>query len=465
MVLVAPFWLMLLLPWGGLVACMLLGRPQRAEATAVFLWSSSAPERQSTRALRRPALWVVVVLAALLMAIAALSQPARLGPARVKIEADDRPGLAATVADGVTRMDRTLAEVTEWARQRGVQVVTDEPAVRVRITDASNERDTQDLVPVLPREAVANAGVSRVAYTNGQVMLSIANRRPTPIESVTLRRPDAAERVVMIDPIAPGNSADRFVAIEGMPAWIEFTLNGNDGYAPDDTARLAQAAGGATLVVGAGLPASVGRIARAYERARGVGSRPVLLTRDTSFTGDAVVLGSVAPADLIEPKVSPHTITEGVDWPRRMATPTSAPPGDAWIVVASANMQPILAVRETPARQVWMALDEATLAQSVEFAVLWTNAIDFVSRETVHAMTSGTATANQRVGLVAIDGVMRAVNQPYVDTSIIRSDESWRDRLQLRIEASRERRSSSTPLYLAASLLAALGTGIALFRR
>jgi hypothetical protein len=402
-------------------------------------------------------MWVLLILASMLLAIVALAGPAWVAAGRVAIRLDDRPGVFAADPQSPSRDMATVADIQIWAAERGVEIATGESAgvVEALVTDDVTLAATPDRVPVLPRTAVHNAGVSRIAFANGQAMVRIVNRRSTPIDRLTVKY-DGTPREVEVEPIAADSSADRFVDVGGAPEVVEIAIPAGDGFPADDVARLVRVPGGANLVVGADVPASVRRFATAYTAARGVGSRSVLVTRDATFAGDAVFLARTSERVGAVTSVR-HELLDGVRLPDRAQAPIDLPPNAGWTVIVQAGDAPMIAVRSSPARQVWlaMAFDDLAVSQSIDFTILLTNAFDFVAGSRAATMTSSLASATLRAGFADQDGVRVAVNQPFVDTTIVRADESWRDELASRVDATRSRRSFATPLFVAASLLAA----------
>jgi hypothetical protein len=75
-----------------------------------------------------------------------------------------------------------------------------------------------------------------------------------------------------------------------------------------------------------------------------------------------------------------HPITREVrDWPDDATL--APPPGEGWQPIVTANGRPCVAVRQWPARQVWIGFDSATFARRPDFVVFWTNVFDWLAGE------------------------------------------------------------------------------------
>src|SRR3954470_13001531 len=80
MLFTSPIWLVGLLPWSAVALYILSGRPKHTAVPFLALWSPSTASPQPRRALRRPPLFLALMLASMLLAILAAAGPAARAP-------------------------------------------------------------------------------------------------------------------------------------------------------------------------------------------------------------------------------------------------------------------------------------------------------------------------------------------------------------------------------------------------
>jgi len=98
--------------------------------------------------------------------------------------------------------------------------------------------------------------------------------------------------------------------------------------------------------------------------------------------------------------VEDHALTRDIDW-RAAAVGARAPgpPGDGWLPLVSARGGVLLAVRESPVRQVWVGLASDAFARTPDFVILWTRTFDWLG--------GGASTfTSQPVGSIGSDEVV-----------------------------------------------------------
>jgi len=163
---------------------------------------------------------------------------------------------------------------------------------------------------------------------------------------------------------------------------------------------------------------------------------------------------------------------EKVNWESLASDGVSEPVGDGWKSVLRIGDKAAIAVRETPARQVWMGISTQKLASSPEFVILWSNIFDwvgeggeeFVSQTTGQLEAGWTPLEAQPQDLKPgwwpgiyrrSDGALLAVNAPDIPRPQLKEN-NWRAQMA---ELAREYREATrvrwltTPLLLAAMIL------------
>ena len=196
------------------------------------------------------------------------------------------------------------------------------------------------------------------------------------------------ERTIALPPA--GGEADTFVDAKELGAIVSAEVIAPDDLPADNKAWLAREASWPRIE-----PAGpVGELQRAIEvyrtvRPAGEGSATVRI-----WTGNAppeptlagVVVrpgpGLRATATTRPTRVAPHPVTDPVtDW-TSLDLPAfdAAPPGGGWTPVLWAGERPLVAVRESPARQVWVGLDTDGWSNRPEYVVFWTAVFDWVGQ-------------------------------------------------------------------------------------
>jgi hypothetical protein len=76
-----------------------------------------------------------------------------------------------------------------------------------------------------------------------------------------------------------------------------------------------------------------------------------------------------------------HPVIANVDW-REVAKDAVAAqaPGDGWTTLERSGDQVLVAVREKPARQVWVGFTSPTFPKLKNFVIFWTNVFDWVGQ-------------------------------------------------------------------------------------
>ena len=161
----APFWLLLLLPWIGVVVWVLLGRPGWSYVPFVKLWEKTEAQPSPERKLRRPPIEVILLLLAILLTIFAAAGTTvrsvlRSEPVRLII---DR-GVSMSNPD---RYRSTIAKALSALNLSGQPVDVQFVPGRLMTDDAIDATtliqenpptgiDTTNLIPQAVREASSN---------------------------------------------------------------------------------------------------------------------------------------------------------------------------------------------------------------------------------------------------------------------------------------------------------------------
>lgn len=432
----APIWLLGLIPWGLLATWLMLGRHAPARVPFLPLWEGPRHHPRPHAAMRfhLPPTAVVLALTALLLALLAAAGLHAAHPAgqRLAVIVDrsltmsagaDHPRFAtaadraadaipptATVElvdpidhtrqiltgsnwlDSVRALKRTAinadsavtdAARDELARSNGtILVLTDHP---LPITDA---RLSTISPPAGGLSDVGIAAVAARARPTAQVMVTLRSHRQAagPVTLTVTSGPASNSR--RIDLPATGD-ANVFIDLPSLGDTVEAKLSSTaDDLPANDAAWLVRTGQSPRIEVrSAAVPEPVRRFADVYARARPAteGAPPIALAADqTDLSGDhgAVIPSATAPATTADPHVASDPLTLVVDWKRATTGAPLAPDdprGEGWTPLVSAGDRPLVARRDSPARQVWVGFDQSTWSRSPDFVVFWANALHWLA--------------------------------------------------------------------------------------
>jgi hypothetical protein len=415
----------------------------------------------------------------------------RQAPTRVQ------PSDLVRVVSGVPRtaVDTTVAvNATVSQLARGSDpfiVITDRPLPA-----------TGALIQVPPQSTVLNVGIDRVAVRASprpQVMVAVRNAKELPA------RPEvtsAGLTVTKNDVLSYGPPDDRgytFLDLQALGDVIEVRLAADDAFEADNVAWLVREGNWPRIEPRAPLPAELARMVDVYKWSRPASeaSPRVAIVDDVSNLspgGSAAVIAApdapIQPAgadtdDTVQAEVSPHPVTRNLETGLRlpMVRVASSPPPD-WTPVVRFGERVAVAVRDEPARQVWVGFDSPDWPRRPEYVVFWTNVFDWLGgsagseyrgypiaplgrgwRRVAGDDVSAGAEPGLWPGLYerAEDGARRAVNAAYVPISLPAAVPDWSKKLAAALTRTQRGRPLAATLLLAAvaclALSALLWTG------
>jgi hypothetical protein len=132
------------------------------------------------------------------------------------------------------------------------------------------------------------------------------------------------------------------------------------------------------------VPPEVRRVAEAYSRARPVGeSGPIVAVPPApGEAGVIIASGEWSETSLRGAQVIAHSVSDHVEFSALpgVSIATTNPPGDGWTPIVLLGGRAIVAVRESPTRQVWIGFRSPDFARTPGFVVFWTNVLDWVGQ-------------------------------------------------------------------------------------
>jgi len=513
----SPIFLIALFPWAALVLWLLLGKRRRVNVSFLELWKGPVSGPTARRRIGMPPLALMAALGALLLMILAAARPgipkaASAGDVPVVVVVDrgitmsmgkpqrflalleeikpvirDRFGEARVETVFVPGGNVKSAAGTALDTRGMVEVVVREqleanPASPlIVLSDQDLKIENQRVVSIAPKTAARNVSIVHIAariFPVAQVMVGLRNQSSqtrTAIRVLCDGRESARQEVELP---AMGQARDYFLPIEPSAKVIRAEVEAVDDFAGDNVAFLVRRGSWPMIEVRTPVFAELQRLVEKYSKLRPPGEeakRVEIISSDGIGAGAEIILSKPGPAGNGKASVVDHPVMaalEKVDWESLARDGLAEPVGDGWKSVLRIGEKTAIAVRETPARQVWVGISMQKLASSPEFVILWSNIFDWVGGggEEFVAQTTGQLEAGWRAveaqpqdlkpgwwpGIYhRSDGALLAVNAPDVPLSRVKEN-NWRAQMA---ELAREFREATrvrwltTPLLLAAMIL------------
>jgi hypothetical protein len=164
---------------------------------------------------------------------------------------------------------------------------------------------------------------------------------------------------------------------------VSFELIVDDEIPADNRAWLVRQRGWPTVELRGNAPREVVWMIKSYGNLRPAGDEAIrVVVTDTEQTAPrdgpvVIVAAPVAEQQTGEMEVVPHPITADVDWKRIGAQVRSADAPHGWNALVTKGGVPLVAVTETPVRQVWVGFDAPLWGVSTDFVVFWSNVLDW----------------------------------------------------------------------------------------
>lgn len=412
----SPAWLLLLLPWGGLVVLALRAYRPKVLVPFLRLWPKEETAPSKRRGWRPPPVSLILILLAALLSILALAGASlgtgqrRLGSCTILVDrgvtmlAGNRFARAAQAAlDALKPMltpdaqihvvdhtserhllgpaqltidalgKPTAADVHEALSARLGNLGEDLPWPVVLISDLPDSG--RDVIAVRPTGPVNNVGIASAEANAGICRLRIRNDSDR--TSVTIAISDGMPTEAQLG----GRGSEVTVELPMAQPFARVALEIEDDL-PDDNVRWLGDLPPA-VVSGEGLPAVVARFAKVYSESRrpAADSPKVTLTAKPTDVERCVMVPAEADGELTSVRwpaeLPDHVILQQVRLPQRMVVGRTALPAGQWNVLLTHDDKPLLAA-DDQARRVWVGfLPEANDEAVAEYLVLLTNAVRF----------------------------------------------------------------------------------------
>jgi hypothetical protein len=457
----SPIWLLGLIPWTAAAICLLQGRRRRMEVPFLDLWPRDAAMPQSRRSWRLPP-HTAAVLAAALLAIVAAAAP-RIGSQGVRrpiivildrgISMSARQGaqrrfqsLAAAAAPAIARIlgpgtlqlllipggQKRIVDRADWAEHLVLADPTavdtaaaltaaaryallDSQAIVILLSDRKIALDDPRLVQITPERGITNIGIADLAVRaapSPQAMVRLIN--DSPALGATLRVTGDADRV-SVDLPPRGQWKNCFVDLTSAPDLVEASVRPGGDIDADDRAWAVRARAWPRLESAGPLAPELQRMIDVYraDRPAGNDSSTVVIASSES-SAPAVLLNDCTLPPAGPAQWTPGPITDGLDWNTALnqARLTARQPDATWQRLVWIGDHVLLAIRQQPARQVWIGFRSTAWAATPDFVLFWSNVFNWVGQGQDRYIHSTVGGSDLWPGVYRRDGRRLAVNAP-----------------------------------------------------
>jgi hypothetical protein len=432
----SPIWLIGLLPWAAVVVYLLWGRRRQEGVPFLYLWLGPVEGPRPKRRFAAPPLALAFAILSMLLALLGAARPvmydplrgnhvtividrgatmsaqsagraryveaaaaletelARLG-ARTPVDLVEVPGLKVERTDvsdwigSAARLERTAVDTGAALRTTVARRLAEASGPVIVLTDQGLPADNGRLVRVPPPSVVRNAGIVLLAARETprpQVMVRVRNGTDQATAELRVSA-DGREVMRAIDLPAPGGATrDYFVDVEGLGDVVKAELDLADDFGGDDAAWLVRAGSPPRIEPRGSLPPELRRMIEVYTSSRPPASDAprVVVVRDLAAlppgsAGVVLAAGQGAPLAPSEAGVRPHPVTRNTEWgPFESAARLADPPPGDWTPVVTVGGRPAVAVREAPARQVWVGIESDDWSRRPAYVVFWASVFDWL---------------------------------------------------------------------------------------
>jgi len=428
----SPIQLLLLVPWAGLAAYLILGRRTITQVPFVELWRGMKSSPRVDGWIQPPPLAVTLVLLSILLAIIASAGPTlrplshqrnlvvlvdngvTLAPAGrlgsllqdARAELIHRFGsidvtVVKAVGDDVTEitgsdLNSLSKELTAYPidtndllQTKLARLLQEQEAPVIVLSDRPLKVQNRRVFQISPPVSVANVGIVDLSVREwplGQVMVRVRNDTAlVEAEFEVITGQLDIQRKIALPP--PGEVGDYFFDLAEVGAEVKVQLKVPDDFSMDNSASLIRVGAYPRLEVHGDIEPSLRRMVEVYNKNRPpvAESETVVVTGSLFQLPDSRAVAAASSASTLQPLRGPlqvemnHPILREIDFRSidRSAV-AGASPGDGWTPIVRCNDLVLLAVRETPSRQVWVGFNSASFEATRDFVILWTNILDYL---------------------------------------------------------------------------------------
>ncbi|HEV8290939.1 MAG TPA: hypothetical protein VGP94_03415, partial [Tepidisphaeraceae bacterium] len=419
----SPIFLLALLPWVALLLWLLLGRRRRVNVSFLEFWKGPVTGPTARRRIGMPPLALAVALAALLLMILAAARPGirsaastddvpvvvvvdrgismSMGrPPRFAALLDEMkpvireqfaagaPRIAFVPGGEATSIAPTAIDTTgilDLAVRQQLEINSGSPVIV--LTDQQLHISDDRLVRVSPQSELKNISIAHIAARispASQVMVRVRNQSDQKQAIIRLLSDEHENARQEAELPATGQVREYFLPFDPRAKVVRVEIDAADDFAADNSAFLVRRGSWPILEPRTPLFAELARLVEKYSKLRPPGDeskRIAIVSAQDAGADPQIIFGNLGSPATGEATVADHPLTkslEKVDWQQLAADGIAEPAGDGWKSLVGVGGKAAIAVREAPARQVWMGLKTQPIANTPEFVILWSNIFDWV---------------------------------------------------------------------------------------
>lgn len=431
---VSPIWLAALAPWALVAVWMLRRRAQRAYVPFTRLWDVPAGVQSRQRGTRRPPLFALLLLAAMLLGIVAAGRPVLVRPQRMEgglIIVVDRGVTMSAAEGGVLRFDKLAEEAqavlgkrlrpdqevtlillpgespihtdvrgwlghVEAADPTGVDTRTmldqavgelgEEGGLVVVLSDQRAARSYENVIEVSPNDSTSLATIVAVAARSTpypQVMVRVRNQSALRHAWLEVESGDAKRRVEINLP-PPRQESNVFLDLASPGPMISVQLEAGSAVSPAGRAYLARENRAARVAAGPQVGPALKRLIDVYNQAQ----PPADEALEVAATVDprrqvegqpAVVIASGTLKAAGSVTVRPSAVTDHVRWEDVLSNAVLAAPAEGqWQTLVGVGGRPAVMMQAGPPRRLWVGITSEDWEKSADYVIFWKNAFDWL---------------------------------------------------------------------------------------
>jgi hypothetical protein len=412
----APGWLLFLLPWLGLVLWLLSGQRHRVHVPFLELWSGPVTGPKVKRTIQPPPIALACVLGALLLSILGAAAPAfhsGSSASHLTLIVDrgitmapharlsDLPAISAHQLIFVPAWSGTdwkgappsAIETSDLLQSAVAQALSSSSAPVVVISDQKLSRHDSRIIQIAPQSVPQNVGIVRLAAVDSpkpQVMVRVRNQ--SALKSCQLTVSSGAEMASQnVDLPAFDAEANLFVDLPKLGDVIEAKLTAADDLSADNTAWLVRQRTWPSIEVRSQIPAELRWMIDIYQEHRppsGSSTRVSVVESLSALPADLPAVAILQDGSSAKPtsgrvgvQFGDHPLIANVDWREVVKDAVAVEsPGEGWTPMVTGGSQVLVAVREKPARQVWVGFSSPSFPKLKDYVIFWTNVFDWIGQ-------------------------------------------------------------------------------------
>ncbi|HEY1921954.1 MAG TPA: hypothetical protein VGG44_04250, partial [Tepidisphaeraceae bacterium] len=456
MIFASPIWLLALAPWAALLLWLLSGQLEKSPVPFLHLWPAADPQLPKPKRARQTLpLWLIAILAAMLLAIFAAAGPRLLHRQSSRITLIVDRGFASPFAQSAKNLDEALrqnfpaADIDlkiiptvdsttghDWLTQvsslqptaahdldeltlacRDALRTSDAPVIL--LSNQTIELNDPRLIQFTSQTPATNVGIDLLsirASPKAQAMIRLFNQSNLNAATLILRSDGIVVQSQQITLPPVGLKQDYFVDLPAAPQVVEAEIQCDDSIKINHRAWAIRSQAWPIIEPLQYLSPELTRLIEVYGRHRipSENSPHIVVTTDLALipaNTPAAILASESTGSATLSIIHSLTVRDdlpnipSLDWSHILAGATISPPPSQestqdWQPIISANGSPVVAIRDTSTKQVWIGFHANDFARQPDFVIFWSAIFDWLGSANSPEYTSqtiGPITSNWRL--------------------------------------------------------------------